>query len=484
MLVITKHNVIKPIAVIQYYKYSILYYYPLTVKFKNPGEIKLSTTTNLQIDISKIINDARISAFQIKVVLLCFFISLLDGFDTQSIAFVAPAISSSMGINDASFGLIFSVGLLGSGIGALFFGILGDKIGRKKPLMITVLLFAIMTLACTLAESATTFMMIRFLAGIGLGGALPVIVTLASEYAPERSRSTFVVIVIWGFPVGAIMGGLLAGQLINNFGWQSVFYVGGILPLALLLLLHFMLPESIRFLPQLKDSGDKISDILNKIVPGSNFEKSANYYIPEEKKHGGNIRSLFQDGLAIGTLSLSLTYFTSLLLTFLLVNWIPTLLTKSGFSLEDAAMGTVFLNFSGLVGSLFITRIIDFVSRPMLILGCCYLIGTVSIGSIGQIEMSYWPIMTGLFAVGFFIVGAQIAFLAVVSGLYPTTIRATAVGVIQFAGRAGSLVGPVVGGALLSIGLSPSKLFSLGVIPTLICAITLLLFATRVNKVV
>jgi AAHS family 4-hydroxybenzoate transporter-like MFS transporter len=437
----------------------------------------LFTPAKPKINISKVINEAKISSFQIRVLLLCFSISLLDGFDTQSIAFVAPAISSSIGIDDASFGLIFSIGLLGSGLGALFFGLLGDKIGRKKPLLITVFLFSIMTLACTLAESAGTFMLFRFLAGIGLGGALPVIITLVSEYAPERTRSTFVVITILGFPAGAILGGLLAGDLINNFGWHSVFYIGGLLPLMLLILLHFALPESICFLPKMKNSSHKIASILNKIIPHGKFDETFDYFIPEKKRQGGNIKALFSDGLAPGTVSLGLTYFMSLLVTFFLVNWVPTLLTKSGLTLEDAAMGTVVLNFSGLIGSLFITRAIDFMKRPMLILGYCYLAGTLSIGSIGQIEMTYWPIMAGLFSAGFFTIGAQIAFLAVVSGYYPTTIRSTGVGAIQFAGRAGSLVGPIVGGALLSIGLSPSNLFTLGVAPTLVCAITLLIFA-------
>lgn len=161
-----------------------------------------------RVDLSRAINDAPIGAFQWRLILLLFLVAMLDGFDTQLIAFVAPAISAEWGMPLSSFGPIFSAGLLGTVFGAVLFGSLGDKYGRRLLILIAIVEFSVFTLACAFANSGAMLMSLRFLAGLGLGGAVPNFLALASEYAPDRKRTTMVTITMCGFPLGAVIGGL------------------------------------------------------------------------------------------------------------------------------------------------------------------------------------------------------------------------------------------------------------------------------------
>jgi AAHS family 4-hydroxybenzoate transporter-like MFS transporter len=426
-----------------------------------------------KIDINHVINNSKVSVFQLRVVALCIWISMLDGFNTQSIAFVAPALQEALSIESSSFGVVFSSALLGSGIGALSFGVLADKYGRKKLLILAVAIFSVMTLLCAKADSMTTLIIYRFLAGIGLGGALPNLITISSEYSPERLRSTFVVITIWGFPFGAIVGGIFSGNAIELYGWEIIFIAGGILPILTIPLLLLGMPESIRFLPYLKNSGEKISNILKKIAPEKTFNASDEYCISDPKKSGGNIRALFSKELCVMSILFSITYFMSLLLTFLLINWIPSLLNQAGLTIEDAVMGTVILNFAGIIGSFIFSRLIDSKGKPIFILAFGYFLGAIAVGLIGQVEISYWPLMICIFATGFFLLGPQMSLPGAITELYPTNIRSTGIGWIQFMGRAGSLLGPIIGGLLLSLGIGPSNLFNIGIIPAFVAAVSL-----------
>ncbi len=428
------------------------------------------------IDISEVIDESKISRFQIKVLSLCCLVSMLDGFDTQSIAFVAPVIRQTLEISPSLLGIIFSSALLGAAVGGITFGILADRYGRRGPILLSVAIFGAMTVACGTADSTTELIIYRFIAGIGLGGAFPNIIAIVSEYSPERTRSTFVVLAIWGFPIGAIVGGLFSGYLINAFGWQMVFYVGGGASILSLFLLASEMPESIRYLPTVKGTEEKIAGILNKIAPDKNFTRSDSFIISGEPKVKQNYQALFNKEYISRTVIFSLVYFMSLLLSYLLVNWIPSLLSQSGLAIEDAVMGAVIFNFAGIVGSLVFSRIIDYRGSPIIMLAICYFLGAAAVFIVGQIEISYWPIIISIAVTGFFLIGAQMTFPAVVSGYYPVYMRSTGIGNMQSMGKVGSLIGPLVGGFLLSTGFSPSQLFGIGIIPTLICAISLIVF--------
>ncbi len=200
------------------------------------------------IDIVDFIDRQPVGGFQIKLLLMCAAVLFLDGFDTQAIGYVAPALAKEWGLTTrAALGPVFSAGLFGLMIGALVFGPLADRVGRKTIIILSTAAFGIGALATVLAHDITTLLVIRFLTGLGLGGAMPNAIAMTAEYNPHRRRATMVMIMFCGFSIGAALGGFLAADLIPRFGWRSVFLVGGIAPLILVPILVWRLPESVRF---------------------------------------------------------------------------------------------------------------------------------------------------------------------------------------------------------------------------------------------
>ena len=199
------------------------------------------------IDLVDFIDGQPVGGFQIRLLLACAAVLFLDGFDTQAIGYVAPALAKEWGLSKGALGPVFSAGLFGLMIGALVFGPLADRVGRKKIITLSTAAVGLGALATALAQDLNTLLVIRFLTGLGLGGAMPNTVAMTSEYNPQRRRATMVMIMFCGFSIGAALGGFLAADLIPRFGWRSVFIVGGIAPLLLLPVLVWRLPESVRF---------------------------------------------------------------------------------------------------------------------------------------------------------------------------------------------------------------------------------------------
>ena len=218
-------------------------------------------------DLTKIPEQAEMKLFQVGIMSICFAVVALDGFDTQSIAFVAPALRESWGISPALFGPLFGAGLFGTMLGSIFLGSLADSYGRKPLLLISTGLFGVMSLLCASATSIESLGIYRFVAGLGLGGAIPNVLALVSEYAPRRVRSTVIVTTFTGFPLGAVAGGIASAKIIPVFGWESVFICGGILPLVLVPLIIIGIPESLRYLSMGKNPRDKIRRILVRMDP-------------------------------------------------------------------------------------------------------------------------------------------------------------------------------------------------------------------------
>lgn len=423
-----------------------------------------------------IIDSAPVSRLQIVAISLCVLVSVLDGFDTQALAFVAPSILQEWGISKFLLGLIFSATLLGAALGSSVGGILADKFGRRPLVIWMTLLFGLFTGACAIAADFEQLLTFRFIAGIGMGGVMPNMVALACEYAPARSRATITALTLWGFPMGAVLGGLASGALIGQFGWRSVFVLGAAAPLVLVLALAYRLPESLRFLAAREENRDKVVALLRRIAP----ERADAVRLGVQRPHASqsSFMAIFRNGLLGTTLLIALALFFSLILTYMLVSWVPALLTSAGMTVQQGILGSVALNFGGIFGSFLLSRWIDRdLRRGALILGGTYIAAAMSMLLIRAATGSPQMALGVLALCGFFHIGAQMTVAAFGAAQYPVLLRGTGVGFHQLVGRIGSLIGPTAAGAFLSAGYSSEDLLSLAFAPAATAAACLLLLA-------
>jgi AAHS family 4-hydroxybenzoate transporter-like MFS transporter len=409
------------------------------------------------VDVAQFIDAQPVGGFQIRLLLTCAAVLFLDGFDTQAIGFVAPALAREWDVSKAALGPVFSAGLFGLMIGALLFGPLADRIGRKKIIVFSTLAFGIGTLVTAFVQDIDTLLAIRFLTGLGLGGAMPNAIAMTSEFNPRRRRATMVMIMFCGFSVGAALGGFLAAALIPQFGWRSVFVVGGLAPLLLVPILARRLPESVRFLALAGRAQARVAELLGSISPRAVFAPATQFVVHEPELTGIPVLHLFSDGRTLVTLLLWVVFFMSLLDLYFLSNWLPTVLNDLGATVSEAAMIGSMLQVGGVVGTFALGSIIDRFSFRALAL--VYFIAVFAVGAIGQLGHSAIFVSIAIFAAGFCIVGGQIAANALAAGFYPTAVRATGVGWALGIGRVGSIVGPLVGGALLIAKWSTEAVF-------------------------
>ncbi len=419
--------------------------------------------------------------FHIHVILLCAIIAILDGFDTQSVAYVAPRIAEEWGLPVSAFGPIFAAGLFGLMVGAMMLGPLADRIGRKKVILICVFSFGLFALLTATAESIGALLVLRFLTGIGLGGAMPNIIALVSEYAPARYRTTMVTIMFCGFPLGSTLGGFAAVPLIEFAGWPAIFIIGGIAPLFLLPILARSLPESIRFLATHNPTDARIEVILKRLgasITARDFICTTPDVAPKQPSFP--VAALFADGRARSTMLIWTSFFMNLLVMYFLINWLPALMRAQGAPLDIAILSTALLNLGGVLGGVMLGRLMD-KGRPHRTLAVAYASSALFIGLCAATGNQFTLAMVFSFFAGIGMVGGQICLNAITAASYPTTMRATGIGWALGFGRIGSVVGPVMGGFLLGIGWLPHALLALAVIPTLAAALAVHLLSRSAN---
>jgi AAHS family 4-hydroxybenzoate transporter-like MFS transporter len=409
------------------------------------------------VDVVEFIDAQPVGGFQLKLLLTCAAVLFLDGFDTQAIGFVAPSLAKEWGLTKAALGPVFSAGLFGLMIGALVFGPLADRIGRRKIIIFSTLAFGIGTLVTAFVQDVHALLAIRFLTGLGLGGAMPNAIAMTSEFNPRRRRATMVMIMFCGFSVGAALGGFLAAALIPHFGWRSVFVVGGLAPMLLVPVLALRLPESVRFLALSGRANERVAQLLRLVNPKAAFAPATPFVVHEPALAGIPVLHLFKDGRTLVTLLLWVVFFMSLLDIYFLANWLPTVLNDLGATVSVAALIGSMLQIGGVVGTFALGSIIDRFSFRALTL--VYFIGVFAVGAIGQLGHSVVLVSLAIFVAGFCIVGGQIAANALAAAFYPTSVRSTGVGWALGVGRVGSIIGPLVGGVLLSMKWSTASVF-------------------------
>jgi AAHS family 4-hydroxybenzoate transporter-like MFS transporter len=429
------------------------------------------------INVVEVISEAEVGRLQVLVLAVCALVTVLDGFDLQAIAFTGPVIARQWGIEATALGVIFSAALVGMTLGALLIGMLGDRFGRKAAVVLSVALFGVFTLATARAESYNELLVYRFLTGLGAGGAIPSVTTLTAEYAPARLRVRMIAIMSIGLPLGGVFGGLLAAQIIPIWGWASVFYVGGILPLLLLPLIGKVLPESIHFLVTKKEgkANATVARILKQIDPSGHYTENDRFLVPEARMRGLLVKHLFDNGMARNTLLLWLAFFINLFAIYFLMSWLPSILVNSGLLISKAINISVLFSLGGALGALLLAQLMtQYGSRQVLtwFFSLAALLCVVVVRLAGDSPLVLTSI---IFLSGFLTISAQIGLNATAAGIYPTDIRATGVGWALGIARVGAITGPVIGGVLASLQLDIQGYFLLFGVVLMIAAVAIAL---------
>lgn len=415
-------------------------------------------------DVTRLIDEQKIRWFNIRLVLLCFIIVLTDGYDIGAAAFAAPALVKEWGLNRAELGPLFSAGLIAGLIGPPLLGFFADRIGRKIAIVGGALFFGVFTLASVVATSLPTLIALRFIAGIGIAGVLPIAVALNNEFAPRRLRATMIVLMFCGVTFGGGLPGVVAANFMAEYGWQVLFWVGGLLPILAAILLAVSLPESPKFLALHEARHGDLAELVREIRPDMPVGPDTQFVIRgEENRAQFSMKALFAGRLALITPLFWISNAVNLMIFYFVNQWMPTLLSGAGVSVQHAAIATTLFQFGGTLGGVVIMRPLDkFGFIPVPILFACAIPVMACIGLPGLSEPT---IMALIAAAGFCLLGLQFGNIALESNVFPTYIRSWGVGSCFAAGRVGAVIGPLVGGLLVARHVSLRDMFFIASVP-------------------
>ena len=415
-----------------------------------------------------------LGAYRWKVVLACWLIAVLDGFDVQSMAFVAPALAPLWNIPKAVLGQVLTAGVVGLLIGSLLAGRLCDRHGRRPVLLGAVLLVSVGSLLSALATDVTQLIATRVITGIGLGGVTVACLALTAEYAPDSARASVVTAMYVGFPIGGSLAGLLAAPLIGAFGWQGVFVLGGIAPLLLILVLWRSIPESLRFSALAGAPPERIGAIVSRMAPDYSYQTGDHFVVEQAPAERARVSQLFTAGRGPGTVLFWFICFANLLVLYLLINWLPSILQQAAASQSAANLAAVMFNVGGILGAIALGRAVDKLGAVRT-LAAAYSLAALTVWLLARADSGSVLAIIALAGAG--VMGAQFCVTAVATTFYPTEIRSTGVGTALGFGRVGSLAGPLLGGWALAAGMAPARIFVLLAVPMLACGLATLLLS-------
>ena len=425
------------------------------------------------VDVQAFLNKHPFSPFQWSIFALCFFIVLLDGFDTAAIGYIAPSLIQEWGVTRPALAPVLSAALFGLAAGALSAGPLADRLGRKQVLVGSVLLFGVACLGSSFAGDLQSLTILRFVTGLGLGAAMPNAVTLMSEYCPDKRRAMLTNAMFCGFPLGAAFGGFLAAWMIPQWGWRSVLMLGGIAPLLLTVLLLLVLPESVRYMVAKGYSAQRIRAVLARISAAA---ADATSFVTSETRPTvagkSGIAVALSRNYAVGSVMLWVAYFMGLVIFYALINWMPILFKDAGLEPRHATLISALFPLGG-VGAIFFGWLMDrFNANRIIAVG--YALTAVAIYAIGQTAGNVGALVVVVFVAGTLMNTAQSSMPALAAGFYPTVGRATGVAWMLGIGRFGGIAGSFLVAELTRRQMGFSEIFMLVAVPGVVAAIALL----------
>ena len=424
--------------------------------------------TDKAVNVNYIIDHAKFRPFHFNVLVWCLLIILFDGYDLAINGVVLPLLMAEWGLTAMQAGMLASTALAGMMFGAMIFGSLADKIGRKKVIMICIVLFSGLTFAGGFASNPTEFAILRFLAGLGIGGVMPNLVALTSEYAPIRMRSTLVTGMFSGYAVGGVMAALLGSWFTPDFGWQIMFFIAGI-PLFLLPVIWKFLPESLTFIVQ-QDRQAEARKIVSRLEPTITVKETTTFELDKvDVPESASVMSLFRRGRAMNTVLFWIAFFTCLLTMYALSSWLPKLMMAAGYSMDNSLMFMMVMNIGAVIGIIGGGILADrFHLKPVLM--CLGIIGAVVMSLMG-FQSNEFLLYILVFLAGAASIGSQMLVYSYVAQFYPLAVRSTGIGWSSAIGRMGAIIGPILIGGLLGMNLPAHFNFMAVGLPVLITAI-------------
>ncbi len=416
------------------------------------------------VDLAPIIDRQRIGAFHIWLVIVAFFVVMVDGYDIGAASVAAPRLIGEWHIAPAQLGGLFSAGLFSGLFGPLVLGWIADHYGRRLAISIGAIFFGVFTWAGVLSQDLNTLIWLRFIAGIGISGVLPITTALVTEFAPRRVRATLFVLMFSGVTFGGGLPGIVGARLMADHGWRILFTIGGIVPILVGFIVLFALPESIKFLSLQPGRGKALVNQLHKMDNSLQLDPDSRFVIGDEDNRRKFLyTAIFKGRLAWITPMFWFSNAINLMIFYFVNQWIPTILSGNGVSVEHAALATTAFQFAGTAGGLIIMRPLDkFGFTPVPIL---FALAIPIVALTGTPGLSEGLTIALVGAIGFCLLGLQFGNIACETNMYPTYIRSWGVGSCFGAGRVGSVIGPYVGGYLIAAHMPLQQMFWIAAIP-------------------
>ena len=438
-------------------------------------------STNTPTSVFDWLDGLKFNRFHKRLLILASLVCISAGYNSQIIAYIVPLALKEWQLTPVKAGTMISYGFLGLMVGAAGFGLISDRIGRKKSIMMVVVVFSVFNSAAYFAPNFEIFCLFRFLAGIGIGGAVPLTITLLSEFAPAAVRARILTASGGSFTIGWALAGLTAMGVVPHFGWRMVLLIG-ILPILLIPALRAYLPESVRFLIVKKRDDDAIREI-QRVEKLSGIEPRA--WKPYAFAQGGPLsnagfREVLRPGLRVMTILVWGTYLLSMLALYGLSTWLPALLANSGFSLVKSYSFGIVQSLGAFVGGYLLGCVMDAVGRKP---GLClsFFLGGLSLLLFSAVTSDLVLYIAGA-ASGIFLVSIPAALHVVAGEIYPTRIRSSGLGSAYAIGRIGSVIGPIIGGIVQMAGLSFGHFFLVFSVPSFLCVVLVAFYPVGVRK--
>lgn len=426
-------------------------------------------------DPRELIARSPMSARQVLIIAITVALNALDGFDVASISFAGPGIRREWGIDAGALGIVLSAEVIGMAIGSLSLGGVADKIGRRRTILGCTAVMALGMFMVPTTSSLVQLSIWRVITGLGIGGMLAVSNAVAAEFSNSRRRDLSVTLMSTGYPLGAVVGGLIVQRLLAVYGWRSVFYLGAIATTALIPVVLVFVPESVQWLTQKRPAG--VLESVNKTLRRFGHAALASLPAVAPSARPLSIADIFKPGLLHVTIAVTLAYFFHITTFYFIIKWVPNIVVNFGFPQSSAAGVLVWANVGGLFGGLVFAALTQkFALRPLTIVAM--LIGTAMVSLFGFTPHDLTMLSTVCAIAEFFINGAIVGMYALFAQAFPTHVRAFGSGFAIGLGRGGSFVAPVIAGFLFQAGYGLSVVAVVMALGSTMAAIVLLMLKT------